>query len=208
MLLLILTAGPNRYAIDTAQVVELVPRVALRLVPHAPIFLAGLLEYRGKTVPVIDLGLLLGVDACRDHLSTRIILVKGIPGGENCGRSSFNESAHDGGQRPRHREQTPELLGLVGEQASDLTYTKPEQLIPAAVRLARTPYLDAIVQTDHGTLQLLKVDKLWDAVLQERALCHAAGFDRDVPAEEPQLWDFQERETEHQGSEGEVCADG
>ena len=65
MLLLTFTAGANRYAVDVARVVELVPRVELRSVPHAPPFLAGLLGYRGKVVPVIDLGLLLGALPCR-----------------------------------------------------------------------------------------------------------------------------------------------
>ena len=58
MLLLTLKAGANRYAIDVARVIELVPRVELRAIPHAPPFLAGLLGYRGKVIPVIDLGLL------------------------------------------------------------------------------------------------------------------------------------------------------
>lgn len=63
MLLLTLKAGANRYAVEIARVIELVPRVELRLVPHAPPALAGFLGYRGKVVPVIDLGLLLGT--CR-----------------------------------------------------------------------------------------------------------------------------------------------
>ena len=83
MLLLTFTAGANRYAIDVARVVELVPRVELRSIPHAPPFLAGLLGYRGKVVPVIDLGLLLGSAPCRDCLSTRIILVNDAPGDHN-----------------------------------------------------------------------------------------------------------------------------
>src|SRR6516162_3614683 len=98
MLLLTFKVGPNRYAIDTARVVELIPRVALRPVPHAPAFLVGLLGYRGKIVPVIDLGLLLDTAPCRDHLSTRIMLVNHGQGGENCGEQDQNAWVHDGGQ--------------------------------------------------------------------------------------------------------------
>ncbi len=75
MLILTFTAGANRYAVDVGRVVELVPRVELRKLPHAPACLAGLLGYRGKIVPVIDLGILLDANPCRDRLSTRIILV-------------------------------------------------------------------------------------------------------------------------------------
>ena len=79
MLLLTLKAGVNRYAIDVARVIEVVPNVELRTVPHAPSFLTGLLVYRGKVIPVLDLGQLLGSNPCRDCLSTRIILVNDGP---------------------------------------------------------------------------------------------------------------------------------
>ena len=45
-------AGDSLYAVDAERVVEVVPRVELRAVPHAPAFLAGLLRYRGRVVPV------------------------------------------------------------------------------------------------------------------------------------------------------------
>ena len=75
MLILTFLAAGNRYAVNVTRVVEIVPRVGLRVMPHAPGFLAGFLGYRGQVVPVIDLGLLLGQDPCPDRLSTRIILV-------------------------------------------------------------------------------------------------------------------------------------
>ena len=99
-MLLTFTAGPNRYAIDVARIVEIVPRVELRPIPHAPAFLAGLLGYRGKVVPVIDLGLLLDAAPCRDRLSTRIILVNDAPGDHNQGKQDRGDSDDDTGQLP------------------------------------------------------------------------------------------------------------
>ena len=93
MLFLTFTVGANRYAIDVTRVVEVVPRVELRKIPHAPAFLAGLLGYRGKVVPVIDLGLLLGITPCRDCLSTRIILVNDSPGDHNSSGSGARRIA-------------------------------------------------------------------------------------------------------------------
>ena len=43
--------------------------------------------YRGEVVPVIDLSLLLGSSPCSDRLSTRIILVKSMSGGQNQGEA-------------------------------------------------------------------------------------------------------------------------
>src|SRR3954452_8069576 len=75
MLLVTFRADEGLFAIDAGRVVEIVPRVDLRAIPHAPASLAGLLNYRGRIVPVADLGLLLGTLPCRPRLSTRIILV-------------------------------------------------------------------------------------------------------------------------------------
>ena len=75
MLLLTFQAAGQLYAVDAARIVEVVPRVNLRPLPHAQAFLAGVFEYRGDVVPVVDLGVLLGAGPAPDRLSTRIILV-------------------------------------------------------------------------------------------------------------------------------------
>ena len=135
MLLLTFIAGANRYAIDVARVVELVPKVELRSIPHAPPYLAGLLGYRGKVVPVIDLGLLMGTAPCRDCLSTRIILVNDAPGDHNHGKDDPDDSSENRRRSPANPMPDSSLLGLIGEQVSDLTYVQREQLVPSPVRV-------------------------------------------------------------------------
>jgi chemotaxis-related protein WspB len=149
MLLLTFTAAGERYALDVSGVIELVPRVELRAIPHAPAFLAGLLGYRGEVVPVIDLGLLLGSSPCPDRLSTRIILVKSAPGGQNRG-----DETRDADRGPAR------LLALIAEQVSDLIEVTAEQVIPAPVHLPQAPYLDAIARTDRGFVPMIAVEKL------------------------------------------------
>ena len=61
------------YAIDAGAIVEILPLVAVHLVPHAPSGVAGTITYRGAPVPVLDLGdLVLGVPAPA-RLGTRIL---------------------------------------------------------------------------------------------------------------------------------------
>ena len=160
MLILTFTAGGSRYAVDVAQVVELVPRVELRLIPHAPGFLAGFLGYRGQVVPVIDLGLLLGTAPCPDRLSTRIILVKTEPVDHN--QAESDRAGPMGEPGPPRRDESPDrgLLGLIAEQVGDLTRIPPEQVLPAPVSLPQAPYLDTIAQTDLGFVPLIAVSKL------------------------------------------------
>jgi chemotaxis-related protein WspB len=159
MLLLTFIAGGNRYAVDTARVIELVPRIELRSVPHAPTVLAGLLSYRGTVVPVIDLGVLLAAAGCRDRLSTRIILVDDSPANRDDGKE-VTEGAR--GSRPK-RTRGPRLLGLIAEQVSDLTYAEPDRVAPAPVHLPQVPYLGPVVQTDQGIVQLITVEEIRDA---------------------------------------------
>ena len=104
-----------------ARIVEIVPRVELRSVPHAPVFLAGLLGYRGHVVPVIDLCLLLDVAPCRDCLSTRIILVSVAPNDPNQSKPDRGESG-EGRRLTPDQKQPTNLLGLIAEHVSDLTY--------------------------------------------------------------------------------------
>ena len=88
MLVLIVPGRRGPYAVASARVVEVVPRVEPRgPCPTPRRYLAGLLRYRGRVVPVIDLGLLDGRRRLpRTGSSTRIILVDGgVHGGNGLG---------------------------------------------------------------------------------------------------------------------------
>jgi chemotaxis-related protein WspB len=148
MLLLTLQADESLYAVDVARVVEVVPRINLRRLPHAPVFLAGVFDYRGIIVPVIDLGTLLGSAPCRGLLSTRIVLVDSRP----------VEQAAIG---PR-----PWLLGLIAERVSDVVSVKLEGVISAAMQLPTAPYLGSIVELDHEMAQLILIDRVLDESLR------------------------------------------
>jgi chemotaxis-related protein WspB len=150
MLLLTFQADESLYAVDVTRVVEVVPRVNLRRLPHAPVFLVGVFDYRGIIVPVIDLGTLLGSSACRSLLSTRIVLVDSRPGE----RASI-------GPHPR-----PWLLGIIAERVSDVVSVKPEGMISAAMQLPTAPYLGSIVELDHQMAQLIVLDRVLDEPLR------------------------------------------
>lgn len=166
MLLLTLKAGTNRYAINVARVIELVPRVELTAIPHAPAFLAGLLGYRGKVIPVIDLGLLFDSVPCRDCLSTRIVLVNDAPGGHNSGMEAPDRRSEGHAHSLSDSARGVRLLGLIGEQISDITYVQPAQVAPAPVQLPQMVFLDAIVQTEEGIIQLIAVERIRETAIR------------------------------------------
>lgn len=137
MLLVMFRSGGSLYAVDARRVVEVVPRVAPRPIPHAPPELLGLLSYRGRVVPLIDFGTLAGGPPARAALSTRVILAR--------------FAGRDGGER---------LVGLLAEDVSRVRNAGPGQVVAPAMALDAAPYLGAVVRLDEGLVQLIEVDKL------------------------------------------------
>ncbi len=137
MLMLLLQIGRDQYALRTSEIVEIVPRVALRAVPQAPAEVAGLMNFRGEIVIVIDLPrLVLGV-GCKDALSSRIVVV---------------EYMNLAGRARR--------LGLLAERITETIYRNEEDFTTSALNLEKTPFLGGVAVDDRGMLQYLLIDKL------------------------------------------------
>jgi chemotaxis-related protein WspB len=143
MLLLTFRVSDDLYAVAAERVVEVVPRIELRPIPHAPACLAGLFNYRGKAVPVIDLGILLGSTPCLERLHTRVILVD-EPGG-----------------RGTH------LIGLVAENVSDVMVVRDDQVVLPVMNMEQAPYLGTVVRTDQGLIQIITVEKVLPKSLRD-----------------------------------------
>ncbi len=76
MLLIVCSAGGNRYAIDSRHVSEVLPQANLQRLTGSPPWLAGLLIFRGTTAPVMDLAQLAGGMPCPNRLSARIVILQ------------------------------------------------------------------------------------------------------------------------------------
>ena len=143
MLLLMFRTGKVQYAIDTKRVVEVVPRVDFRALPHSPAYLQGLLGYRGQVVPVIDFSVLVGNLPCPDLLSSRVIL------------TAFTS------QNGRSR-----LIGLLAENVSRVHHVELDQVISPAMNLEEAPYLGGVLNRGDGWVQLVVADKLLSVRMQ------------------------------------------
>jgi chemotaxis-related protein WspB len=75
MLLLTLNIGKERYAVDANHVIEIIPLIKLDRVPRVDTCIAGIFNYRGETVPVMDLCQFFANRDCIPNLGSRIILV-------------------------------------------------------------------------------------------------------------------------------------
>ena len=145
MLMVLFQMGADRYAIPCNCVVEIVPLVSLKPVPHAPPYVAGLFNFRSVIVPVIDLCQLTQNRPSKLHLSSRIVLVKYRPQGD---------------ENTQHR-----VLGLLAERVTEVRET-PQASSPPPVRVASAPYLDRIYSVEGEMVQSLETSALLTAELR------------------------------------------
>jgi len=141
MLFLLFQLGENRYALDAREVAAVLPLVAIVQIPQAPPAIAGIFNYRGESVPAIDLSqILLGRPALR-RLHTRIVLV--------------NYRAEDGKTHP---------LGLVAERTTETLQRDPAEFASSGVSLA---HLGPVATDERGLAQWVEVNQLLPAPVRD-----------------------------------------
>jgi chemotaxis-related protein WspB len=145
-LFLVFRIGSERYALQATEVAEVLPRLPLKPIAHAPHWVAGVFAYRGAVVPVIDLCALTFGTPAQARTSTRLVLV--------------HYRADDGA--------APKLLGLILEQATDTLRCNPADFQPYGLDNRQAPYLGPVREDAQGLLQWVRVADLLDE--QVRAL--------------------------------------
>ena len=136
------------YALPLDLVAQIIPMVKLTSLPQAHPAIAGVMNFRGEAVPVIDLRRFLGLPAPAYELHTPILL-------------SYANGA-DGGRLEDGR-----LIGLVVDEVHDVVPISDSQI--ARVRdilpqgLGELPTLQGLVHTQEGAMMLLDLDHLFSA---------------------------------------------
>lgn len=150
MKVLVFHIGADRYALPLAAVVRVLPAAALKALPLAPQWVAGLLDLGGAPVPVIDLSRLAGLTPDQVWVDTRIVLV--------------DYRLPDGALRP---------LGLLAEHVTGIDSIDPASRRDPGVSSA--PFLGEVASGSAGMLQLVALEHLLGA--EVRALLFAPAVD-------------------------------
>ena len=143
MLLLLFTLGRHRYALEARSVIEIVPLAELKAIPRAPAYVAGLLDYRGVSVPVLDLTQMNQGQASRACMSTRIILV------------NYTDPAAQS-----------HVLGLMAESVTETIKKEPAEFQPAGVSAPDAPYLGEVASDAQGMIQRVAIEHLVPAAVR------------------------------------------
>lgn len=141
MKLLVFHIGADRYGLRLRDVVRVVPLLELKHLPLAPDAVAGLMDYHGRSVPVIDLCRASGLPSGEDYFDTRIIVV--------------DYRTPEGASHP---------LGLRAERVLGVLEVDAAQLADSGVRAA--PFLGQVASDADGMLQLVELERLLPAALR------------------------------------------
>lgn len=135
MLVLLFELGTDRYALDVSRVLEVLPLVELRR-PQALGGVAGVFDFRGVPVPVIDLAQLTLGRPSEQRMSTRIIVVRDSDGDES------------------------RLLGLIAERATETARRPATDFVRSNMANDQARYLGPVATDARGLLQLVDVGYL------------------------------------------------
>ncbi len=145
MLFLLFQIGRERYALETANILEVVPLLTVKQLPGAPPGVAGIINYRGRPVPVLDLSEVLAGRVAEARFSTRIVMVR-------------MQDEHRGTQ----------CLGLIVENATSVLQQRAESFVNPGVNLLAAPYLGPVLMDERGSIQWIHEQRLLPDVVKER----------------------------------------
>lgn len=137
VLYVVVRLGADRYAIEAAQVVEVIPLVRLKALYGAPPGVAGVMNYRGEPIPVIDLDLVATGSSTKPLNGARILIV---------------DLAVVGNRRGN--------VGLLVPQATETLLIDPGSFASSGVSANGAPYLGPVLTTDAGVIQRVSVPAL------------------------------------------------
>lgn len=137
MLMLIFYAGNERYALELSRVVEVLPVVALTKLHQTPEYFAGLFNYRGEIVPVIDACQILQGYSCRPYLSTRIILVHYLI-----------------------KDRPSSFLGIRAERVTEIINYSDNKFVDSGINMNHSGCREKIIIDEQGIIQCVRVESL------------------------------------------------
>ncbi len=137
MTFILFKIGEDRYALELNRVTEVLPRVQLKAMPQAAAGIAGVFNYHGQPLPVVDLTALTLGHPASESLSTRLLVVQ-------C-------AAADGSAR---------LLGLLAEHATGTAQFEPAAFQASGLTITGAPYLGPVASDARGLVQWVQVEQI------------------------------------------------
>ena len=127
-----------RYVLSIVDIVEIIPYVKLKPLAKLPVYVAGQCNYRGISIPVIDLCSLFLKRPCERKLSTRILIVDTVD----------NNPAN-------------KLVGLMVEKATEIIKVVDDDFMDASKYGEELPYAGPILADPAGFIYRLNTSDIF-----------------------------------------------
>jgi len=138
--MLLFYVGQDRYACVCEHILEIIPPIELKPIPHTPDYVIGSLIYGGKPLPVIDWCQLVEGTSCHSSFHTRIIIF----------RFSQEERVFE--------------FGLMAERVTKTMSVSEEAFMESGVRIGDSPFLGGVLTDERGSIQFVNVERLVDSL--------------------------------------------
>jgi len=123
----------EEFGLRVDKIREIIQMMDITAVPNAPEFVKGVINLRGKVIPVVNLGLKLGLpNTENDHQSC--IIITEMPGNKG-------------------------LAGIIADSVSDISYIDGTDIDDAVQGQLHAEYIFGMAKTSRGVRILLDIDK-------------------------------------------------
>lgn len=126
--------GTETYGVDIASVREIIPMQKIVSVPRAPVFVEGIINLRGRVIPVLDLRKHFGFEQKKGDPNQRIVLVEAGTGS----------------------------IGVIVDAVSSVLRIPEDSVEPPATVIVgpEVEYIQGIAKVDDGLIVLLDLTKI------------------------------------------------
>jgi purine-binding chemotaxis protein CheW len=133
--------GEEIFAIDVAQVREVLDLTTITKIPRTPEFMSGVINLRGSVVPVVDLRLCFEMSKTEKTLNTCIVVVEVLLDGE------------------------PTVIGALADSVEEVIDLEPDQIQPAPKigTQIRTDFIKGMGRRETRFIMILDIDKAFSA---------------------------------------------
>jgi chemotaxis-related protein WspB len=138
------TSADQRYATPTSAIVEVIPVVAVRPLPHTEPWVRGLFNYRGSLLPLLDAAQLLGQGPADIRMFGRILVM-------------------DTREMPDEQLGAAATLGLIVQQvigSDDLDLEDASAYPEPDPQTSTVSFLGPVALTSGGTVQLIEPSRM------------------------------------------------
>ena len=136
MLLVTLSVNNDTFGLDAENIIEIIPVIPLQHVPLSSDYIAGLFDYHGKMVPVIDLCKLFENRDSRMLFSTRIILIN------------------------YKKENNEYVLGVIAENITECIKVNDADFVRTGVSVRKGKLLGEVASIDGQMIQRINIEAL------------------------------------------------